>query len=146
MGIPFLAALVGGLKAEVPRKLLSVFFDLIDKTAGTQDDADKIKAKTLRLAEENKLSELNAIAKIVEHEIKSDHWLQRSWRPILMLCMTLIIINTYILMPYINLFLTQKIIITLPDTFYDLLIIGVGGYVVGRSVEKSVRNWRGDIY
>lgn len=146
MAIPILTALVGGLKAELPRKLLNVFFDLIDRTAGTKDDADKIKAKTLQLAEQNKLAELNAMTKIVEHEVKSDNWMQRSWRPILMLCMTGIIVNTYIFMPYINLFLNQKIIITLPDTFYDLLMIGVGGYVVGRSIEKSVRSWRGDIY
>jgi hypothetical protein len=146
MPIPFLSFLATGLKAHIPRKILGFVFDMLEKTTPTKEDADQIKAKMLRLAEENKLQELSEISKIVAHEVKSDHWLQRLWRPILMMSVTGIMVNTYIILPYINAFLSQKIIMTLPEAFYDLLVIGVGGYIVGRSVEKSVKNWRGDLY
>lgn len=49
----------------------------------------------------------------------------------------LIVANNYLLAPY---GLGQTL--ELPPDMWDLLKIGVGGYVVGRSVEKGVRVWR----
>lgn len=59
------------------------------------------------------------------------NWLQRSWRPVLMLAFGFIIIYEYFIsrvsgLPSAN----------LPVNFWDLLELGMGGYVVGRSVEK----------
>ena len=55
------------------------------------------------------------------------NWLQRSWRPLVMLIFAVIVlIGTFTSLPM------------LADTsrFWDLLEIGLGGYVVGRSGEK----------
>lgn len=57
------------------------------------------------------------------------NWLQRSWRPIVMLVFTLIILaGTFLNLPI------------LADTsrFWDLLEIGLGGYVIGRGSEQIV--------
>ena len=69
----------------------------------------------------------------------SGNWLQRSWRPILMLSLVLIVINNYILFPYFPETLTM---LDLPDELWNLLTIGVGGYVAGRSIEKAVKIYK----
>ena len=57
------------------------------------------------------------------------NWLQRTWRPIVMLVFTLIILaGTFLNLPI------------LADTsrFWDLLEIGLGGYIIGRGSEQLV--------
>lgn len=71
------------------------------------------------------------------------NWLQRSWRPILMLSIVAIVVNNYIVYPYVNLFGFKAVILELPDKLWSLMEIGVGGYIVGRSAEKVVQNYKG---
>lgn len=59
------------------------------------------------------------------------NWLQRSWRPILMLAFGFIIVYRYFLSPVFG-FPS----IDMPEKFWDLLQLGIGGYVIGRSLEK----------
>ena len=62
------------------------------------------------------------------------NWLQRSWRPILMLSFGFIIIYT----KFISQLSTSLITPVLEPEFWELLEIGIGGYVIGRSGEKIV--------
>jgi hypothetical protein len=78
---------------------------------------------------------------IVQAEAKSESWLASNWRPITMLTFVLIIANNYILFPYIQLFGGTATALTIPPDMWDLLKLGLGGYVVGRSVEKAVKNY-----
>ena len=149
MGFPFLPFLAKTIKTALPQKILGFVFDIVEKVVDNKDQAGTIKGRLKLLAEENKLQELNEISKIVLAEVKSDHWLQKSWRPLLMLSLMGIVINAYIIIPYLNMFLTQKIILPLPEAFFELLTFGVGGYVIGRSLENGVkkiknRDWKGD--
>jgi len=82
---------------------------------------------------ESKLTE--AKAEIVKSETVGS-WLQRSWRPILMLLFGFILIYEYFLA---NLFSLPKS--GLSVEFWELLKIGIGGYVVGRSAEKIAPNF-----
>lgn len=149
MGFPLFSFLAKTVKTALPQKILGFVFDIVEKVVDNKDQAGDIKGRLKMLAEENKLQELNEISKIVLAEVKSDHWLQKSWRPILMLSLMGIVINAYIIIPYLNMFLTQKIILPLPEAFFELLTFGVGGYVIGRSLENKVkkiknRDWKGD--
>ena len=55
------------------------------------------------------------------------NWLQKSWRPLVMLCFTFIILlGVFILIPLLD----------DNSEFWNLLEIGLGGYIIGRSVEK----------
>ncbi|NDV19232.1 hypothetical protein GO013_07340 [Pseudodesulfovibrio sp. JC047] len=72
----------------------------------------------------------------------SGNWLQRSWRPILMLVIVAIVANNYLIYPYLSLFWPAAPTLSLPPELWQLMKIGVGGYVVGRSVEKGVDVWR----
>tara|TARA_R110000744_G_scaffold55616_1_gene117470 strand:- start:1195 stop:1590 length:396 start_codon:yes stop_codon:yes gene_type:complete len=59
------------------------------------------------------------------------NWLQRSWRPILMLSFGFIVIYVKFLAPLFGWAIPE-----LEDEFWNLLQIGIGGYVIGRSAEK----------
>lgn len=81
-------------------------------------------------------------ANIIIAETKSQSWLARNWRPILMLTITAIVANNYVIFPYASLFTTKVTMLTLPDHLWALLKIGVGGYIVGRSAETVTKNLR----
>lgn len=70
-------------------------------------------------------------ASVITAEIQSDSWMGRSWRPIMMLTFVYIIGHTYILAPLFSL-----PSVGIPPDMWDLLKIGMGGYIVGRSAEK----------
>jgi|TARA_R110000822_G_scaffold296350_1_gene418764 hypothetical protein len=63
------------------------------------------------------------------------NWLQRSWRPILMLSFGFIVIYVKFIGPLFGLPIPP-----LELEFWELLKIGIGGYVVGRSAEKIANN------
>lgn len=59
--------------------------------------------------------------------------LQRNWRPIVMLLFAYIIAHNYVIAPVFGV-----IAVTIPPDMWELLKLGMGGYVVGRSAEKLV--------
>ena len=63
------------------------------------------------------------------------NWLQRSWRPILMLAFGFIVIYVKFVAPLFGLRIPP-----LENEFWNLLQLGIGGYVVGRSAEKIAGN------
>ena len=89
-------------------------------------------------AREKRQLEAELLELLVEHEQEMarsrsvveearGNWLQRSWRPLVMLVFALIVlVGTFTTLPLLS------------DTsrFWDLLEIGLGGYVVGRGGEK----------
>lgn len=78
-------------------------------------------------------------SKIIQAEANSGSWLAQNWRPITMLVFVIIIANNYIIYPYLSMFTDKATMLNIPDDMWSLLKIGLGGYVVGRSVEKSVK-------
>ena len=116
---------------------------VIDKIFPDPAAAADAKLKLLQLTQDGTLKELtldNDLAKAgldnVKTEAASTNWLASSWRPITMLCFVAIIVNNYILFPYLQLFGHAGIVLSLPPDMWGLLKIGMGGYVVGRSAEK----------
>ena len=114
---------------------------IVDKYVPDKDLAAKLKAdleaNMMQLAQEQLLTLLKGQIDIVLAEVKGESWLQRNWRPILMLTSITIIANNYIIAPYIGLFFPDKeLILELPGGLWALLNLGVGGYIAGRTVEK----------
>jgi len=88
---------------------------------------------------------ISAKSSIVTAEANSQHWIVAAWRPITMLVFVFIIANNYIFVPYVNMFLEEGIKpLELTQDMWDLLKIGLGGYIVGRSAEKTAKNWKGN--
>ena len=69
---------------------------------------------------------LDARTKVVLAEAQGGSWLQRNWRPITMITfLVLVVCDSFGLLKF-----------RLADQAWSLLQLGLGGYVVGRSVEK----------
>lgn len=107
-------------------------------------DEERMQLKKELLDVENKLTMkvleyesqlLRAQSSIITAEATGKSWLQRSWRPITMLTfLALVVLDTL-----------EVGNLKLPDEAWGLLKIGLGGYVIGRSVEKIAPTVKGVI-
>jgi hypothetical protein len=127
-------------------KIIEGVIGLIDKAVLDKDEANRIKAEVTKLAftqeHEKWVQMIEEQGKIIVAEAQGS-WLQRSWRPILMLVIITIVANNYLIAPYLSPWFPEHIrVLELPLQLWDLMEIGVGGYIVGRSVEKGVETWK----
>ena len=97
--------------------------DVIDNLFTSDEERIKAKNEIFKVLQEKELELQKMQTDIILAEAKGN-WLQRSWRPILMLSFGFIIIYTKFVTP------------ELEPEFWNLLDIGIGGYVIGRSAEK----------
>ncbi len=107
--------------------------DLVDNLHTSDEERLTIKAKVFELqtqaateimAYERQL--LDSQSKVIMAEAQGQSWLQRNWRPITMLTfLVLVVCDSFGLLAF-----------RLSDEAWTLLQLGLGGYVVGRSVEK----------
>ena len=103
-------------------------------------DVDRLKAEQalaeLQASFQIRLAELDtdwakAQAGVVTAEVQSQSWAARNWRPITMLTFTFIIAWDYIIAPIFSL-----AALAIPPDMWELIKIGMGGYIIGRSAEK----------
>jgi hypothetical protein len=73
-----------------------------------------------------------AAADIVKTEAQSEHWLAACWRPILMLTFGALIVARWLGWSSPN--LSEPEVLKL----WDIVQLGLGGYVIGRTAEKIV--------
>jgi len=86
---------------------------------------------------------IKAKSAIIVAEAQSASFLTANWRPMTMLVFVVIIANNYILYPYLSLFMDDAPKLDIPPDMWDLLKLGIGGYIGGRSIEKAVKEWKG---
>ena len=108
--------------------LVSAVGEIVDRLTLPGREKKQLETDILQLliaVEEKTITEQAAAIR----EEARGNWLQRSWRPIVMLVFTLIILaGTFLNLPI------------LADTsrFWDLLEIGLGGDIIGRGSEQLV--------
>ena len=108
--------------------LVSAVGEIVDRLTLPGREKKQLETDILQLliaVEEKTITEQAAAIR----EDARGNWLQRSWRPIVMLVFTLIILaGTFLNLPI------------LADTsrFWDLLEIGLGGDIIGRGSEQLV--------
>lgn len=118
---------------------------IVDKNTTDKDLALKLKSAITQAATEidyNKFNDtITAQVKSVVAEENGKSWLQRNWRPLIMMLFGLIIFNNYIFAPYVQALIGAKkaIMLSLPPQMWDLLKLGMSGYIVGRSAEKIAK-------
>tara|TARA_R110000782_G_scaffold198307_1_gene287334 strand:+ start:8690 stop:9082 length:393 start_codon:yes stop_codon:yes gene_type:complete len=107
--------------------------DLLDDLITNDEERLEAKRKIFETLKqkENELQQMQADVIIAEAR---GNWLQRSWRPILMLAFGFIVVYCKFIAPLFNLPIPA-----LENEFWNLLQIGIGGYVVGRSGEKIAK-------
>ena len=102
----------------------------------------EIEAEITKLAQSGEMEVLANRFGVIQAEANSKHFLTAAWRPITMLTFVAIIANNYILYPYLSLFFEAAPILEIPPDMWDLLKIGLGGYVVGRTGEKMMESYK----
>jgi len=126
--------------------LLAAFIPIIGKVFDSifpdKEQAAAAKLKLMELQMSGGLKELEEAGKIITAEANSEHWLVAAWRPLTMLVFVLIIANNYILAPYIDLFFDTNVALELPPQMWDLLKIGIGGYIASRGGEKMIKSYK----
>lgn len=105
---------------------------LIDRLWPDPAQAAQAKVQLLEMAQKGELAQLTASAEIVKTEAASSHWLAANWRPILMLTFGALIVARWFGWAAPNLSVEEYL------KLWDIVQLGIGGYVVGRSVEKVV--------
>ena len=123
------------------KKIIEFFGGTVFKDVGKvlddlfTSDEERIEAKNkvFKILQEKELQLQKMQTDIILSESKCN-WIQRSWRPILMLAFGFIIIYCKFLALLFSLPVPE-----LEPEFWNLLQLGIGGYVVGRSGEKIMQ-------
>ena len=110
--------------------------EFVDNVVEDKDEANRLKFEIQRQLIENKSSELESAAKIVLAEAQGS-WLQRNWRPLLMVTFAGLVVAHWFG------FTAPDIPETVQNSLLNIVMVGVGGYVVGRSGEKIADKFRG---
>lgn len=105
---------------------------IIDKVFPDKAAADAAKLKLLEMQMNGELQELTQRTEIIKTEAASEHFLAATWRPILMLTFGGLIVARWFGWSAPD--LTEAEYLKL----WDIVQLGIGGYVVGRSFEKVV--------
>lgn len=114
--------------------LLPVLAPILSSVVGNlfPDPAEKAKAEAevlkQLLSAETQIQ--NATADIIKTEASSTHWLAANWRPLTMLTFTGLIVARWFGWSAPNLSEAEYL------KLWDIVQLGLGGYVLGRSVEK----------
>jgi len=116
--------------------LLKPVTDIIDKTVTDKDEALRIKSALERAAMNGELRELEEAAETIRAEATGESWLQRNWRPITRLTFVGLIVARWLG------FTVEGIDAATEQALLDIVQVGLGGYVIGRSAEKTVKAWR----
>jgi len=123
--------------------ILGIGSKLIDKFFPDPEAKAKAQLQLLEMQQTGELAELAASKDIIVAEAKSEHFIVSAWRPITMLTFVAIIANNYIIAPYLDAIFGSGIKLEIPPDMWDLLKLGLSGYVVGRSAEKITKHWKG---
>ena len=109
--------------------------DIVDDVVEDKDEANRLKFEIQRQLIENKSSELEAAAKIVLAEAQGS-WLQRNRRHLLMVTFAGLLAHWFG-------FTAPNIPESVQNSLLNIVMVGIGGYVVGRSGEKIADKFRG---
>lgn len=121
-----MGGLIGGI--------LSLFGGLVKGFFSTKESQLATVNKTLDLVNqvtENDGSRDQAVAAIISAEASSGSWLAVNWRPLFMV-LFMAIVATRWFFGYTPPFMSKEEVMRL----YDLIELGIGGYIGGRTLEK----------
>ena len=125
--------MLGILGAVAP--LVKTLFKTIDKTIDNKADAEKIKQSIQQQLLSGQLKELEAQASIIVAESKGGI-LQRNWRPMLMITFAGLIVAHWFG------YTAPDIPESVQNSLLNIVLVGMGGYIVGRSGEKIMDKYK----
>ncbi|WP_025322244.1 3TM-type holin [Deferrisoma camini] len=110
--------------------LIPVVGKVIERLVPDKEAQAKAQAEAVRLLMEQSHEIEQAAAQIIRTEAASKHWLAANWRPLLMLTFGALIVARWMGWTAPNLSEAEYL------KLWDIVELGIGGYVIGRSAEK----------
>ncbi|MEX2962838.1 3TM-type holin [Microbulbifer sp. TYP-18] len=108
----------------------------VDKAFPDKSEANRLKAEIDRQLIAMERKELESATSVITAEAGGESWLQRCWRPIAMLTFVSLVVAHWLGWTAPNLSEEQTL------ALLEIVKIGLGGYVVGRSAEKAIKTWK----
>jgi len=119
------------IQALIP-VLAPILGKILDKAIPDKDAREKAQAAALSQLMEHQHEIEQVAGQIVRTEAASSHWLAANWRPLTMLTFTGLIVARWFGFAAPELSEAEYL------ALWDIVEIGLGGYIVGRSAEKIV--------
>lgn len=121
--------------------IIDIIGKVLDKAIPDAETRERAKAEITAqlLANDKVLTE--AARDVVVAEAKGESWLQRNWRPMLMVAIMGLLLWNGMVLPILSAMTGVDLAKlqawdSMPSAMWSLLQIGVGGYVIGRTGEK----------
>jgi hypothetical protein len=120
--------------------------DLVEKLLGRADLKDRLKAETRARMIDRDRALIDARRAVLLAEQGSESWITRSWRPLLMFLLMAFLLFFGLIIPLMELALGRALPLEpqlerIPEPAWNLLALGLCGYVGGRSIEKIAAGW-----
>lgn len=122
-----------GLIKEIAPSIFGVLDELIEDDDKKNEIKGRINERLIGLDE----TKIKAQASVIVAEAGGESWLQRCWRPIAMLTLVGCVLAHWLGFTPDN--LTPEEV----SKLLDIVQVGLGGYVLGRSAEKTAKAWKG---
>ena len=122
--------------SSLVQPISDVVNNIIDKVAPDAGMAEQLKFEITRELIKSDNKALQTQASIIVAEANGDSWLQRSWRPLTMLNFAALITAYWLGLTPDG--ITDEVVTAL----FALIQVGLGGYVIGRSAEKVMKEYK----
>lgn len=119
--------IISKFKAD-PTKVVELESDLEKLRIQAEQESEKLAVQI----EEIRAKELETVNQTMREEAKSEHWAVWLWRPTIGFTFCAILINNYILLPYLK--SRGMEVIVVPDNVWNAVLVILGVASAGRSV------------
>lgn len=114
--------------------------DVLKSTGVLKDPEAVLKAEQALRDYEVRMEEIAAktiesVNATMREEAKSEHWIQYSWRPLVGFTFIAVIINNYILVPYVSTLVNIQPL-DIPDGIWSAMLVVLGVAAGTRGLEK----------
>jgi hypothetical protein len=115
---------------ELLSPILDIGSKLIDRMFPDPQKAQEAKLQLLQMQQSGELAAIAEQTKVVVAEAQGGSWLQRNWRPLTMMVFVSLVVAKWLG------FTAPGITEQMELQLMELIKLGLGGYVIGRSAEK----------
>ena len=119
-------------------KVIEKAGDIVDELVEDKDLKLRIKERLAGYDWRAYIAELQAASSTIIAEATGHSWLQRNWRPLVMLGFAYMIFHNSVIAPILKTLIPAFPMVVIPPQAWTAIGLGLGGYGVGRSVEKVV--------
>ena len=117
---------------------LKVFAPVIDAVLPDKAARDAAKLKMAEMYQNGEMALIQSQSNVIMSEANGEGYLQKNWRPITMLTFVALVVAMALG------FTADGLTPELQMKLLDIIQVGLGGYVIGRSAEKVMKAYKAD--